>query len=108
LFVPSPWYKNRVILIGDAVHATIPQLGQGAGLALEDSVVLADLLKSESNVETALAKFMERRLERCKLVVDVSVQVGELEQLDWKGQLPEGVNLGAIMGKALGAMMKPI
>ena len=51
---------------------------------------------------------MERRLERCKLVVDVSVQVGELEQLDWKGQLPEGVNLGAIMGKALGAMMKPI
>ncbi|HEU4903824.1 MAG TPA: FAD-dependent monooxygenase, partial [Flavisolibacter sp.] len=69
LFVPSPWYKNRVILIGDAVHATIPQLGQGAGLALEDSVVLADLLKSESNVETALAKFMERRLERCKLVV---------------------------------------
>jgi 2-polyprenyl-6-methoxyphenol hydroxylase-like FAD-dependent oxidoreductase len=108
LFVPAPWYKNRVILIGDAVHATIPQLGQGAGLALEDSVVLAELLKSETDVQTTFQKFMDRRLERCKMVVDVSVQIGELEQLDWKGQLPEGVNIGAIMGKALFAMTKPI
>jgi len=108
LFVPAPWYKNRVILIGDAVHATIPQLGQGAGLALEDAIVLAELLQSETDVSIAFEKFMDRRLERCKMVVDVSVQVGELEQLDWKGQLPEGTNIGAIMGKALGAMMKPI
>jgi 2-polyprenyl-6-methoxyphenol hydroxylase-like FAD-dependent oxidoreductase len=108
LFVPAPWYKNRVILIGDAVHATIPQLGQGAGLALEDAVVLAELLQSESNVCTTFQKFMDRRLERCKMVVDTSVQVGELEQLDWKGQLPEGTNIGAIMGRALGAMMQPI
>ncbi|MDQ3842416.1 MAG: FAD-dependent monooxygenase [Bacteroidota bacterium] len=108
LWVPPPWYKNRVILIGDAVHATIPQLGQGAGLALEDSVVLAESLQNESDVEKAFQKFMDRRLDRCKMVVDVSVQIGELEQQDWKGQLPEGVNIGAIMGKALGAMMKPI
>jgi 2-polyprenyl-6-methoxyphenol hydroxylase-like FAD-dependent oxidoreductase len=108
LFVPAPWYKNRVILIGDAVHATIPQLGQGAGLALEDSIVLAELLESETDVDLVFEKFMKRRLERCKMAVDVSVQVGELEKLDWKGQLPEGTNIGAIMGKALGAMMQPI
>lgn len=108
LFVPPPWYKNRVVLIGDAVHATIPQLGQGAGLALEDSVVLAELLNTENDLEAAFQKFMDRRLERCKMIVDVSVQLGELEQLDWKGQLPEGTNLGAIIGKASAAMMKEI
>jgi 2-polyprenyl-6-methoxyphenol hydroxylase-like FAD-dependent oxidoreductase len=108
LFVPAPWHKNRVILVGDAVHATIPQLGQGAGLALEDAVVLAELLQSETDVSNVFQKFMNRRLDRCKMVVDVSVQVGELEQLDWQGQLPEGTNIGAIMGKALGAMMQPI
>jgi 2-polyprenyl-6-methoxyphenol hydroxylase-like FAD-dependent oxidoreductase len=108
LWVHPPWYRNRVILIGDAVHATIPQLGQGAALALEDAIVLAELLQSEKKVETAFEKFMERRLERCKAVVDVSVQVGGLELLDWKGQMPEGTNLGAIIGKASAAMMRPI
>jgi 2-polyprenyl-6-methoxyphenol hydroxylase-like FAD-dependent oxidoreductase len=108
LFVPAPWYKNRVLLIGDAVHTTIPQLGQGAGLALEDSIVLAELLQTGEPLDTIFQKFMDRRLQRCKMVVDVSVQVGELEQLDWKGQLPEGTNIGAIMGRALGAMMQPI
>jgi len=108
LFVPAPWYKNRVILIGDAVHATIPQLGQGAALALEDAVVLAELLQNEGDVKTTLQAFMDRRLERCKMVVDVSVQIGDMEQLDWKGQLPEGVNIGAMIGKASAAMMQPI
>jgi 2-polyprenyl-6-methoxyphenol hydroxylase-like FAD-dependent oxidoreductase len=108
LFVPAPWFKNRVILIGDAVHATIPQLGQGAGLALEDAIVLTELLQSDDDIEIVFQKFMDRRLERCKMAVDASIQIGELEQLEWKGQLPEGTNLGAIIGKALGAMMKPI
>lgn len=108
LFVPPPWYKNRVVLIGDAVHATIPQLGQGAALALEDSIVLAELLKSENEVATALQKFMERRLERCKMVVDASVQIGQMEQLDWQGKLPEGVNIGTLVGKASAAMQQPI
>jgi 2-polyprenyl-6-methoxyphenol hydroxylase-like FAD-dependent oxidoreductase len=108
LFVPAPWFKNRVILIGDAVHATIPQLGQGAGLALEDAIVLAELLLSGDHVDIVFQNFMDRRLERCKMTVDASIQIGELEQLEWKGQLPEGINMGAIIGKALGAMMQPI
>ncbi len=108
LFIPAPWHQNRVILIGDAVHATIPQLGQGAALALEDSVVLAELVQSENDIQAVFQKFIERRLARCKMVVDVSVQIGEMEQLDWKGQLPEGVNVGAMIGRASGAMQQPI
>jgi len=108
LFLPGPWYNNRVLIIGDAAHATIPQLGQGAGLALEDSIVLAELIQEDNSLEVTLEKFMKRRFGRCKLVVDASKQIGELEQLEWKGLLPKDVNIGAVMGRTLGAMMQPI
>ncbi|WP_375447607.1 FAD-dependent oxidoreductase [uncultured Fibrella sp.] len=108
ILVPKPWYKGRVVLIGDAVHGTIPQLGQGASLAIEDAVVLGELIGQESDIQTIFETFMNRRFDRCKMVVDVSAQIGEWEQLDWKGQLPEGVNIGRIMGQTLGAMAAPI
>lgn len=108
LLLPAPWYKNRVLLIGDSVHATIPQLGQGAGLAIEDAVVLGELLATNDPLSTVLENFMKRRYDRCKMVVDASNTLGEWEQLEWQGQLPEGANMGALMGKTLGAMGAPI
>ena len=42
--MPPPWYWGRVVLIGDAAHATSPHVGQGAAMAMEDAVVLADVL----------------------------------------------------------------
>lgn len=108
LLLPAPWYRDRVLLIGDAVHATIPQLGQGAGLAIEDAVVLGELIQSEKPLPTVLNAFMNRRYDRCKMVVDASNTLGEWEQLEWKGQLPEGANMGALMGKTLGALGAPI
>ena len=108
LLLPAPWYKDRVLLIGDAVHATIPQLGQGAGLAIEDAVVLGELIQSGNPLPTILNDFMNRRYDRCKMVVDASNTLGEWEQLEWKGQLPEGDNIGALMGKTLGALGAPI
>ncbi len=77
--LPSPWYRGRVLLIGDAAHTTTPHLGQGAGMAIEDAVVLAELLDQNLGLETALERFMERRFERCKFVVESSIQVGEWE-----------------------------
>jgi len=79
LLLPSPWYRGRVLLIGDAAHTTTPHLGQGAGMAIEDAVVLAELLDQDLSLETALERFMERRFERCKFVVESSIQVGEWE-----------------------------
>ena len=108
LLLSTPWYKNRVLLIGDAVHATIPQLGQGAGLAIEDAVVLGELVQSNDPLPTVLDKFMSRRYDRCKLVVDASNTLGEWEQLEWRGQLPEGANMSTLMGKTLGALGAPI
>ncbi len=109
LVMPAPWYKNRVVMLGDAAHATIPQLGSGAALAIEDAVVLAELLASDDSPEFMLEKYMTRRYDRCKMVVDASMTLAEWEQMEWKGiPLPEGANMGALMGKTLMALTAPI
>jgi hypothetical protein len=42
--LPAPWYQGRIILTGDAAHAVTPHLAQGAGMVMEDALVLADEL----------------------------------------------------------------
>ncbi|MBU6529617.1 FAD-dependent oxidoreductase [Streptomyces mayonensis] len=78
--VSAPWHQGRVVIIGDAAHAPSPQLVSGAALAIEDSLVLAEELGSHEDVESALEAFEQRRRERCRLVVETSVQVAELER----------------------------
>jgi len=80
ILIPPPWYRGRVLLIGDAAHTTTPHHAQGAAMAVEDAVVLSELLQSGGKLEDVLELFMERRWPRCKLVVEASVQVGEWEQ----------------------------
>jgi len=109
LMVPAPWYNNRVVMIGDAVHATIPQLGSGAALAIEDAVVLTEEIQKDQTVEKALEEFMQRRYKRCKMIIDVSNTLAEWEQKEWRGEpLPEGANVGMLMGKTLAALAAPI
>jgi 2-polyprenyl-6-methoxyphenol hydroxylase-like FAD-dependent oxidoreductase len=75
LFLGGDWHKGRVVLIGDAAHATTPHLGQGAGMAIEDSVVLAEELERADSVTKAFEAFRKRRFERCKYIVDASVEI---------------------------------
>ncbi|MEO8700099.1 MAG: NAD(P)/FAD-dependent oxidoreductase [Kofleriaceae bacterium] len=56
-----PWHGDRIVFIGDAAHATSPQLGQGANLALIDAVALADAIEAEATVDTALASYTRAR-----------------------------------------------
>lgn len=108
LHLANPWYKGRVVVIGDAAHATIPQLGSGAALAIEDAVVLADEFSKHDDYKQAFAAFMDRRYERCMNVVNASETLGEWELLEYQGKpLPEGANAGALMGKAVGGLMAP-
>ena len=83
LLVEGAWHKGRVVLLGDAVHATTPHLGQGAGLAIEDSLVLADELARHDDIETALTAYRDRRFERCAYIVRSSLAI-------CKGQLGQG------------------
>jgi 2-polyprenyl-6-methoxyphenol hydroxylase-like FAD-dependent oxidoreductase len=79
IFLPPPWFTGRVVLVGDAAHATTPHLGQGAGMAIEDAVVLAEELVRASTPAGALDRFMQRRFERCKVIFESSVTVGQWE-----------------------------
>jgi 2-polyprenyl-6-methoxyphenol hydroxylase-like FAD-dependent oxidoreductase len=80
LIMPPPWHRGRVLLIGDAVHTTTPHMAAGAGIAVEDSVVLAELLAAGQSLPAVLDAFMARRYERCRLVVQNSFQLGEFEK----------------------------
>ncbi|WP_140635332.1 FAD-dependent oxidoreductase [Methylibium rhizosphaerae] len=79
LLVPQPWYRGRVVLIGDTVHATTPHLASGACIGIEDGLVLAEELGRAAGVEAALAAFQQRRWERCRMVVENSARLGEIE-----------------------------
>jgi 2-polyprenyl-6-methoxyphenol hydroxylase-like FAD-dependent oxidoreductase len=79
LLLDPPWYRGRVLLIGDAAHATTPHMGYGAGLAVEDAIVLTEYLAQDLDLEEALRKFMDRRYERCRIVVEGSARLGEIE-----------------------------
>lgn len=79
LIAPAPWHRGRIVLIGDAVHAVTPHLGQGAAQAIEDGVVLAECLSTHGDHEAAFRAYGERRYERCKLVVESSVAIGRYE-----------------------------
>lgn len=73
--LPAPWYRGSTILIGDAAHALAPSLGAGALIAIEDAVVLAEELATADSVPSAFQSFMTRRYERCRMVVDASIQL---------------------------------
>lgn len=77
------WHVGRIVLLGDAVHATTPHLGQGAGMAIEDSIVLADEIARHDTPEAAFTAYRQRRFERCLYIVDKSLEI-------CRGQLGKG------------------
>jgi 2-polyprenyl-6-methoxyphenol hydroxylase-like FAD-dependent oxidoreductase len=103
LIMPAPWYCGRVLLIGDAAHTTTPHMAAGAGIAVEDSVVLAELLATGSSVPAVLDAFMTRRYERCRLVVENSFQLGEWE----KAPNMPGANPIAVEQQTVRALVQP-
>jgi 2-polyprenyl-6-methoxyphenol hydroxylase-like FAD-dependent oxidoreductase len=71
------WAKGSAVLLGDAAHAMTPNIGQGAGMAMEDAAVLAEELASGVEIEHALTKYARRRKPRVEMVTRISREVGE-------------------------------
>jgi 2-heptyl-3-hydroxy-4(1H)-quinolone synthase len=71
------WSRRRVALLGDAAHAMTPNIGQGAGMAMEDAAVLAEELAGAAEIEHALANYVRRRRPRVETIVRVSRHVGD-------------------------------
>jgi len=103
MLMPQPWHRGRVVLIGDAVHATTPHLASGACIGIEDGLVLAACLDSAEALDARLQAFQNRRWERCRMVVENSLQLGEIEMHN--GNKDEH---GRIMRESLMALAQPI
>ena len=67
---PPAWTARRVVLVGDAAHASSPNMAQGAAMALEDALVLADVLATSQDIEQALTEYQRRRPTRIAWVQD--------------------------------------
>ncbi|MFH9725346.1 FAD-dependent monooxygenase [Streptomyces sp. NPDC017254] len=70
--VEEPWHVGRVVLAGDAAHASTPHLAQGAAMAVEDALVLADSLDTAASVPAALEAWEARRRPRAMWVQAMS------------------------------------
>lgn len=78
---PIPRFAfDKVLLIGDAAHATTPNLGQGACQAIEDAVVLSDEIEKNLDFKQAFIHFEKRRLDRTHYVTNLSWKVGKIGQ----------------------------
>ena len=72
------WYIGRVVLVGDAAHASSPMMGQGGCMAMEDARVLAEELRASATVESALVSYVDRRKPRVEWVQRQSMAVGDI------------------------------
>ena len=85
----QPWNRGRVVLIGDAAHTCPPTIAQGGAMALEDAVVLAELLTERTALDQELwDAFAARRYERAKTVVDASNQLAQWQLDHVQGDIP--------------------
>jgi 2-polyprenyl-6-methoxyphenol hydroxylase-like FAD-dependent oxidoreductase len=99
-----PWHVGRVVLVGDAVHATTAHLASGAGIAVEDALVLAEeLARGGGSVEQALGAFEKRRFERARMVVETSVAICNRQLENAPAE-----EIGMMMGKAMHSLAAAI
>lgn len=71
------WHQGHICLIGDAAHATAPHIGQGASLALEDTLVLAQCIRDYADLPTAFSRFQSLRQERVRAIIRQARKVGD-------------------------------
>jgi salicylate hydroxylase len=74
---------GRVALLGDAFHATLPILGQGANMAIEDGIVLSRCMEASNGIDEALQRYEAARLDRTSRIVQSALErlVGTRDEL---------------------------
>ena len=103
VFVEGDWHRGRVVLLGDAIHASTPHLAQGAGMAIEDGLVLADELTKGEDYEAIFTAYRARRFDRVAHVARTSILIGDAQM----GLVPP-VNVPELNGQTIGMMAQPI
>jgi 2-polyprenyl-6-methoxyphenol hydroxylase-like FAD-dependent oxidoreductase len=76
------WQQANICLVGDAAHATTPNLGQGACQAIEDAYTLGKCLENTDNIQIAFQQYEKKRMKKAQMVVNMSWQMGILAHLE--------------------------
>jgi 2-polyprenyl-6-methoxyphenol hydroxylase-like FAD-dependent oxidoreductase len=84
----AAWSRGRIVLVGDAAHATTPGIGQGAAQAIEDAVALGDALAAADDLQAAFSEYETRRKRRATLTLKMS------RRGDMAGQMEGGLACG--------------
>lgn len=74
----NQWQKGKVCLIGDAAHATTPNMGQGACQAVEDAYVLGKLFGQGKSAEEVFAQYEKLRMGKAHFIVNTSWTIGKV------------------------------
>jgi 2-polyprenyl-6-methoxyphenol hydroxylase-like FAD-dependent oxidoreductase len=105
----TSWVNGRVVLIGDAAHASSPSMAEGAGMALEDAIVLAETLVVESSFGAALTTYSLRRRPRIEWVQKQCAARDKMRSLPTLARIPVVKLLGSAMYKrSYAPLLEPI
>lgn len=74
----NQWHDKKLCLIGDAAHATTPNLGQGACQAVEDAYVIGELIDRNENITGAFAEYEKLRIKKAHAIVNTSWRIGKM------------------------------
>ncbi len=74
----NTWYQKNICLLGDAAHATTPNMGQGAGQGIEDAYYLSHFISQEKNIEQAFHLFEKERRKKVDRIVKTSWMIGKI------------------------------
>lgn len=85
----SKWHKGNIALLGDAIHATTPNLGQGGAQAIEDGLALARCFEKEKGIAVIFKKYEKIRYPKAKMVTDQSWLFGKMAH--WENPLAIGL-----------------
>lgn len=99
------WCSDRVVLLGDAVHSTLPYMAQGAGMAIEDAAVLARVLSAYEPLSDALMRYQRNRLPRTTRIVNESSSNAKLFHHESEQALREAFASRGDMGQARAAWL---
>lgn len=103
ILVEPPWHRGRVLLIGDAAHASTPHMAWGVGLAIEDALILGEMVAAGLEGNELGERLAARRIERCRIVVEGSLQLSRWEQ---EPDTP-GADPGSLIGRSFAALAQP-
>ncbi|MFC5995179.1 FAD-dependent oxidoreductase [Pseudonocardia hispaniensis] len=96
------WHRDRMIIIGDAAHATSPASGQGASMAIEDAVVLARCLRDIADVPAAFAGYEALRRSRVERVVAQGARASSSKAAGPVGRVFRDLLLPLVLRRAAG------